>query len=123
MPTPGRSLKFLYTFSLTLLSSTAYVFESGAQANEIPLPKLVPPCQCGVGDVFAITDDSDEAPVGGVDQRGRKDFGGPNFFSGDGDAAAVCEGGRGVGDGLEISGDDVLVPGVDEFSGRVHAEC
>ena len=41
IPVPGRSLKFLNILSLTLLSKTAYVLESGAQANEISFPKLL----------------------------------------------------------------------------------
>jgi len=70
MRTLFRTLfEVLVHFSLTLLSSTA---ESGAQANEMPLSKLLFRhvvffskiallCQWGVGYVFAIAHDGDGA--------------------------------------------------------------
>jgi len=77
----------------------------------MPLPKLiVPPCQHGVGDALPIADDGNEAADEQMHEGGGEDLDGADFFAGETDAAAICEGGSGIRDGPWFAGfrNDVL---------------
>ena len=91
-------------------------------SERTPIPKcFVPPRQSRINDIFTITDDSDEPPVRRVAKISCKDFGCAHFFDGEGYPVSICN--RNFLDGLDVGGEDFIVAGIDEFSGRVHTVC
>ena len=82
--------------------------------------RLVPPRQRGVDDVLPVPDDRDEPAIGRVDEGRGKDLSRSHLL--DGDRYPHPLRGRVVLHHLQICGEHLLVFGIDELAGRIHAE-